>query len=34
MFGLPTITIIVFGVVTILAIAALVLWGMTFKGHD
>ncbi len=34
MFGLPDITIMVFGVVTIIAIAALVLWGITFKGHD
>ena len=34
MFGLPDITILVFGAVTIIAIAALVLWGITFKGHD
>jgi len=34
MFGLPDITIMVFGVVTVIAIAALALWGITFKGHD
>jgi hypothetical protein len=34
MFGLPDITIIVFGAVTIIAIVALVYWGITFKGHD
>jgi hypothetical protein len=34
MFGLPDITILVFGAMTIIAIAALVVWGITFKGHD
>lgn len=34
MFGLPDITLIVFGVVVFIAIAALVFWGITFKGHD
>jgi hypothetical protein len=34
MFGLPDITIMAFGIVTIIAIAALVYWGITFKGHD
>jgi hypothetical protein len=34
MFGLPDITIIMYGVVTIITIAALVFWGITFKGHD
>jgi len=34
MFGLPDITIMVFGGVTIIAIAALVYWGITFRGHD
>jgi hypothetical protein len=34
MFGLPDITILVFGAVTIIAIVTLVYWGITFKGHD
>ena len=34
MFGLPDITIIVFGGLTIIAIAALLYWGLTFGGHD
>jgi hypothetical protein len=34
MFGLPDITIMVFGGVIIIAIAALVFWGITFTGHD
>jgi hypothetical protein len=34
MFGLPDITIIVFGGLTVIAIAALLYWGLTFGGHD
>jgi len=34
MFGLPDITLIVFGGVTIIAIAALLYWGLSFGGHD
>jgi len=34
MFGLPDITILVFGGVTIVAIVALLYWGLTFTGHD
>jgi hypothetical protein len=34
MFGLPDITIIVVGATVIIVIAALLYWGITFKGHD
>jgi hypothetical protein len=34
MFGVPDLTILVFGSVTIVAIAALLYWGLTFGGHD
>jgi hypothetical protein len=34
MFGLPDITVFVFGSVTVIAIAALLYWGLTFGGHD
>ena len=34
MFGLPDITIIVVGATVIVVIAALLYWGITFKGHD
>jgi hypothetical protein len=34
MFGLPDITIVAVGGVTIVAIAALLYWGLTFGGHD
>jgi hypothetical protein len=34
MFGLPEITILVVGITVIGVIAALLYWGLTFKGHD
>jgi hypothetical protein len=34
MLGLPDITIISFGIVVVIVIAALLYWGITFKGHD
>ena len=34
MFGLPDITIIAVGIVVVVVIAALLYWGLTFKGHD
>ncbi len=34
MFGLPDITIIAVGVVLVVVIAALLYWGITFRGHD
>jgi hypothetical protein len=34
MFGVPDLTILVFGGVTIVAFAALLYWGLTFGGHD
>jgi hypothetical protein len=34
MFGLPDITIIAVGTVVVIVIAALLYWGLTFKGHD
>ena len=34
MFGLPDITIIAVGGVVLVATAALLYWGLTFKGHD
>jgi hypothetical protein len=34
MFGLPDITIIAVGIVVVIVIAALLYWGLTFKGHD
>jgi hypothetical protein len=34
MFGLPDITVIAVGGVTLVVIAALLDWGLTFRGHD
>ncbi len=34
MFGLPDITILAVGGVTVIAILALLYWGLTFRGHD
>jgi hypothetical protein len=34
MFGLPDITIEAVGGVTVIAILALLYWGLTFRGHD
>ena len=34
MLGLPDITIFTVGLVVIIVIAALIYWGLTFKGHD
>jgi hypothetical protein len=34
MFGLPDITLITISITILVAIAALVYWGLTFKGHD
>jgi hypothetical protein len=34
MFGLPDITVETVGGVVIIAIIALLYWGLTFKGHD
>jgi len=34
MFGLPDITIIAVGFVLVVVIAALLYWGISFRGHD
>jgi len=34
MFGLPDITILAVGIVLVVVIAALLYWGITFRGHD
>jgi hypothetical protein len=34
MFGLPDITVISVGIVVVIVVAALLWWGLTFKGHD
>ena len=34
MFGLPDITILTVGITLVVVIAALLYWGLTFKGHD
>jgi len=34
MFGLPLLTIVAVGGVVLIVIIALVMWGLTFKGHD
>jgi len=34
MFGLPDITVAVVGGVVLVILAALVYWGLTFRGHD
>jgi len=34
MFGLPDITVLTVGGVTLAAIIALLYWGLTFRGHD
>ena len=34
MFGLPDITILAVGGVVLVVIAALLYWGLTFRGHD
>jgi hypothetical protein len=34
MFGLPDITILTIGTTIVIVIAALLYWGLTFKGHD
>jgi len=34
MFGLPDVTIIAVGGVVLVVIAALLYWGLTFRGHD
>jgi hypothetical protein len=34
MFGLPDITILTVSITIVVVIAALVYWGLTFKGHD
>ena len=34
MFGLPDITILSVGITVVIVIAALLYWGLTFKGHD
>jgi hypothetical protein len=34
MFGLPDITIIAVGIVLVIVVAALLYWGITFRGHD
>jgi hypothetical protein len=34
MFGLPDITILTVGITIVVAIALLLYWGLTFKGHD
>jgi hypothetical protein len=34
MFGLPDITILTVGITIVVVIAALLYWGLTFKGHD
>jgi len=34
MLGLPDITIYAVGIVVVIIIAALLYWGLTFRGHD
>jgi hypothetical protein len=34
MIGLPDITILSVGITVVIVIAALLYWGLTFKGHD
>jgi nitrogen fixation-related uncharacterized protein len=34
MFGLPDITVIAVSITIVIVIAALLYWGLTFKGHD
>jgi len=34
MFGLPFVTIAAVGGVTVIVIALLLYWGLTFTGHD
>jgi hypothetical protein len=34
MLGLPDITILTIGITIVVVIAALLYWGLTFKGHD
>jgi len=34
MFGLPDITVLSVGGVVLVVIAALLYWGLTFRGHD
>jgi len=34
MLGLPDITIIAVGIVLVVVIAALLYWGISFRGHD
>lgn len=34
MFGLPDITLITVSITIVVVIAALLYWGLTFKGHD
>ena len=34
MFGLPDITVLAVSITIIVVIAALLYWGLTFKGHD
>ncbi len=34
MFGLPDITIVSVGITIVVVIAALLFWGLTFKGYD
>jgi hypothetical protein len=34
MLGLPDITILTVGITIVVVIAALLYWGLTFKGHD
>jgi hypothetical protein len=34
MFGLPDITVLAVGGVTIVCVILLLYWGLTFRGHD
>lgn len=34
MFGLPDITVLAVGGVTLVVIILLLYWGLTFRGHD
>ena len=34
MFGLPDITVFAVGFVLVVVIAALLYWGISFRGHD
>ncbi len=34
MLGLPDITVITVSITIVIVIAALLSWGLTFKGHD